>query len=213
MQPKKLRAVPVLIAVNTGIFLLMDSFPSLRLLFQGLFALTRDGVASGRWWELVSYAFLHGNTFHLLCNMVGLWFAGRIVERILGTPRFLLLYFLAAIVSGLLQMSLTNVPLIGASGSVFAVLLAFTTIFPEIQIMALLFFVVPLRMRAKYLGWGLVLSSLILLILGFEPGIGHAAHLGGCVTGYCFARLAGYGGPSWIERRLLGRYRSAEFRP
>lgn len=213
MQLKKLRAVPILIVVNTGIFLLMDSFPFLRTLFISFFALTRDGLISGRWWELITYAFLHGSAFHLLCNMLGLWFAGRVVERVLGTQRFLVLYFLAAIVAGLVQMALTDAPLIGASGSVFGVLLAFTTIFPEVQIMALLFFVVPLRMRAKYLGWGLALSSLILLILGFEPGIGHAAHLGGCVTGYGFARLCGYGGPSWIERRIFGRFRSAEFRP
>jgi membrane associated rhomboid family serine protease len=74
--------------------------------------------------------------------------------------------------------------------------------FSEAQIVVLLFFVIPLKFRAKYLGWGLAGSSLVFLLTGFESWIGHAAHLGGCVAGYLLARLNGYGMPSAPERLL-----------
>ena len=68
-----------------------------------------------------------------------------------------------------------GLPLIGASGAVCGVVIAFTAMFPEAQIMALLFFVIPIRLRAKYLGWGITGSALLFLVTGFEPWIGHAA--------------------------------------
>jgi membrane associated rhomboid family serine protease len=73
---------------------------------------------------------------------------------------------------------------------VFGVLIAFATLFPESQIVALLFFV-PIRLRARYFGIGLAASSLLLMLTGFLPGIGHAAHFGGCVAGYFLARAMG----------------------
>jgi membrane associated rhomboid family serine protease len=136
--------------------------------------------------------------------MAGLWFAGRIMERVMGTGRFLALYIACAVAGGLAQLLLEGGSslLLGASGAVCGVILAFATIFPEAQIVMLLFFVVPLRFRAKYLGWGLTGSSLLFFLVGFEPWIGHAAHLGGCVTGYLLARLNGYGVPTAPERLL-----------
>ena len=90
--------------------------------------------------------------------MAGLWFAGRIVERVMGTGRFLALYFACAVAGGIAQLLLEGGKflLLGASGAVCGVILAFATIFPEAQIVMLLFFVIPLRLRAKYLGWGLI---------------------------------------------------------
>jgi membrane associated rhomboid family serine protease len=73
----------------------------------------------------------------------------------------------------------------------------------------LLFFVIPLRLRAKYLAWGLIGSSLLFLLLGFEPWIGHAAHLGGCLAGYLLARLNGYGLSSFPERIIKRIWRSS----
>jgi membrane associated rhomboid family serine protease len=208
------RAVPALIAVNTLIFLVEKAAgPEFRARAVSLFALTASGLMEGRWWQFVTHAFLHGNFIHLAVNMVGLWFAGRIVERILGTKRFLVLYFVSAVAGGLGQIIATGGirPLIGASGAVCGVLLAFTTMFAETEIVALLFFIIPLRMRAKYLGWGIMGSSLLFLVIGFEPWIGHGAHLGGCLAGYLYARLDGYGRQTFLERairRLLHKGRA-----
>jgi len=206
MKRSWLRAVPILIAVNTIIFLYEQAVGAQgrSRLFQ-IYALTESGLAEGRWWQLLTHAFLHGSIVHLLVNMAGLWFAGRIVERVMGTGRFLVLYGVSALAGGLAQILLTGaqVPLIGASGAVSGVVIAFTTIFAETQIVALLFFVIPIRLRAKYLGWGIAGSSLLFLVTGFEPWIGHAAHFGGCVAGYFFARLAGYGTPTFLERKFF----------
>ncbi|MFZ4682905.1 MAG: rhomboid family intramembrane serine protease [Terrimicrobiaceae bacterium] len=200
------KAVPVLVAINTVIFLYerLIGLQGRSRLFES-YALTQSGLAEGRWWQLITHAFLHGSLLHLLVNMAGLWFAGRIIERLMGTGRFLVLYGVAAVAGGLAQILLTggNNPLIGASGAVCGVVIAFTTMFPEAQIVALLFFVIPIRLRAKYLGWGITGSSLLFLVTGFEPWIGHAAHFGGCVAGYVFARLAGYGTPTFLERKFL----------
>ncbi len=183
----RLKAVPVLIAVNVLVYVYQVTLASPR--FLGIFALSAPGLEAGGWWQFFTHAFLHGNTLHLLFNMMGLWFAGRIVERVMGTWRFLALYVIAAVAGGVFQMALgANTMLLGASGAVFGVIVAFTTIFPESQVVALLFFI-PVRLRAKYLGRGLAGSSLFFLATGLMPFIGHAAHLGGCVAGYLFARF------------------------
>ncbi|HEY5707417.1 MAG TPA: rhomboid family intramembrane serine protease [Terrimicrobiaceae bacterium] len=206
MSPKRRRisAVVGLIAANVAIFVYQWLRPGLRDHLENLYALSAAGMEDGRWWQLITHAFLHGNIWHLLFNMIALWFAGRIVERVMGTGRFLALYAASALTGGLAQLLLQggNVPLVGASGAVCGVILAFATMFPEAQIVVLLFFVIPLKLRAKYLGWGLAVSSLLFLLFGFEPWIGHAAHLGGCAAGYILARLNGYGVPSAPERLL-----------
>ena len=202
---KRVSAVFVLIAVNAAIFayeLLLA--PRTRDSFQDFYGLSAAGIEEGRWWQLITHAFLHGNIWHLLFNMLALWFAGHIVERVMGTGRFVALYAASAVAGGLAQTFLEggNMLLLGASGAVCGVIVAFATMFPEAQIVLLLFFVIPLKFRAKYLGWGLAGSSLLLFLLGFEPWIGHAAHLGGCVAGYLLARLNGYGVPTAPERLL-----------
>jgi membrane associated rhomboid family serine protease len=185
---RRVKAVPVLIALNVLAFLYtMGLVQNPR--FQAMFALSGWGLEAGRWWQVVTHAFLHGNEWHLLFNMMGLWFAGRVVERVMGTWRFLVLYLAAAVVGGLFQIVFAGPgPLIGASGAVFGVLAAFTTLFPQSQVVAILFFI-PVRLRAKYFGIGLAASSFLLMLTGLFPGIGHAAHFGGCVAGYFFVRL------------------------
>jgi membrane associated rhomboid family serine protease len=196
---RRLKAVPVLIAVNVLVFLhTMGLIHHPR--FQALYALSAWGLEAGFWWQIFTHAFLHGNLLHLLFNMMGLWFAGRIVERVVGTWRFLGLYFAGAVAGGLFQLVFGGTaPLIGASGAVFGVILAFTTLFPQAQVMAIVF-ILPLRLRARTLGIGLAASSFFLMFTGLMPGIGHAAHFGGCVAGYLFAR--------GVKRRLAAEGRS-----
>lgn len=210
--------VPTLILVNCAIFGLETLLGPVaqRRLFE-IFALSDQGMMAGRWWQLITYAFLHApveflyfNFWHLLMNMAALWFAGRVVERMLRPKLFLLLYVLAAISGGVFQLlfGLPHMPLVGASGAVCGVLLAFTTLFPNWEVIALLMFVIPIRLRAKYLGWIVVGCSLLFMLIGFEPRIGHAAHLGGCAVGYLFVRFLGRGEQTWPERWLFPRKRS-----
>jgi hypothetical protein len=90
--------------------------------------------------------------------------------------------------------------LIGASGAVYAVLIALTAMFPNLPVTALIFFVLPLRMRAKYLGFGIVAATIVMWAVGAEKNVGHAAHLGGALVGFLFGR--GYA--KWEEKHGRG---------
>jgi len=167
------------------------------------FALSGEGMARGYWWTLVTHIFLHANLLHLLVNVLGLWFVGPVVEFMLGRVKYVVLFVAAGVCGGLLQMAFSapSAELVGASGSVCGLLLAFTTANPEMPLRALIFFVIPVRTKAWMLGLGLIVFSLVCAVLHVLPQIGHLAHLGGALAGAFLAWL-------WIpsERaRLAGR--------
>lgn len=161
-------------------------------------ALSGEGLARGQWWTLVTHIFLHANLLHLFVNVLALWFMGPEVEWMLGRRRYLVLFFLSGIGGGVLQtmFSLPATELVGASGAVCGVLLAFTTAYPEMPLRALLFFVIPVHMKAKTLGRGLVSVSLACAVFNVLPQIGHLAHLGGALTGAVLTRW-------WLPKRAV----------
>ena len=180
--------------------------------------LSMSGLAKGCFWQFLSYMFVHGipgaswtGVIHLFVNMVTLYFVGREVEAIAGPRHLLGMYFLGGLVGGLGQIVATpDLPVGGASAGVFAVLIAFTTILPEFEVTLLLFFVVPVRLRAKYLGWLVAGSAAAMAALHWQPEIGHVAHLGGCLVGWIYARQLGFGNPWWIQRRMMERRQREE---
>jgi membrane associated rhomboid family serine protease len=222
----RLPLVTVLIAINSAAFILqilLDNFlfprsPFIRETFTSeIFGLSREGIANGYYWQFLTYMFLHGNLLHILANMLGLYFAGRQIEAILGRSHLLGIYFLGGLIGGALQLAFSSGVLIGASAGVMAVVLAFTTILPELEITALIFFVIPVNIRAKYLGWGLAGSSAAFLLLNF-CGVrifgewGHAAHLGGCLVGWAYIKQMGFGNPLRVQRYVFEkRQRDARY--
>lgn len=199
-SPRNTPVTKVLVFLNALIFLLPmvlgRGFENWLVL---VFGLSGEGLRAGFLWQPVTHMFLHGNLFHLLVNMVALWFAGRAVEMWLGPWRYLGIFLAGGVLGGFLQIfSFPGGFLIGASGGVCAVLLAFTSLEPEMPITALLFFVLPLRIRAKFLGYGILLVSLILPLVGLDPHVGHFAHLGGALVGMVYG--------TWL--RKTGRFRS-----
>ncbi len=186
----RFRSSPVtfsLLGMNAALFLLEEIN---RIVFDSslfpLLALSREGLGEGCWWSFLTHAFLHGNLFHLIVNMVALWFTGPVLEEMLGGLRYLLLYLSGAIAGGVIQTysSPQSVDLVGASGAVCALLVGFGTLLPRLQITALIFFVIPIRMRASTLAWLVMGASLLFWIFGIEPGIGHLAHFGGGAAGF-----------------------------
>ena len=161
-----------------------------------VFGLSTLGLESGMVWQFFTHAFLHGSVWHLVVNMMALWFAGLPVEFVLGRWRLLMVYFCSAFGGGILQMMLgePGVDLIGASGAVCGVLLSFATIYWNREVTVLLFFVVPLRLQAKFLGIGIIGVSVVAIVFQIEPWIGHAAHLGGALTGWLFTKGFGFAG-------------------
>lgn len=181
-----------LVAANAIIFLVQAILPrSTNLWIDTTLGLSRDGLVSGEIWQLVTHQFLHGGFLHLLVNMFGLWFAGKALESLIGAKRLLLLYILCGVCGGLLQVALSPQSLlIGASGAVIGVVCAFSAVYPDLRIRALIFFIIPVNMQAKWLGRILLGFSLLMIVTDMDTGIGHGAHLGGAIAGYAWAWMA-----------------------
>jgi len=144
-------------------------------------------------WRYVTFQFLHVVPIHLLFNMIGLYFLGMVLERAWGARRFLKFYLSCGAFAGLCHVLLTvafsddpsamNVPLLGASGGVYAIVLACAVLFPHIRLVLLLF-LVPIRFVAL-LFIGLAAYRVLSSIVGDNPftsGISDAAHLGGAAA-------------------------------
>ena len=141
-------------------------------------------------WQIVTYAFLHGNFMHIAFNMLGLVIFGSELERIWGSGAFLRYYFVSVISAALTQLVFSvftnsDVPTIGASGGVFGLLLAFAVIFPNRYIF-LLFPPIPLRARTFAIVYAAI--ELLLGVTQTMEGVAHFAHLGGMLGGYLYLR-------------------------
>ena len=190
-------ATVVLVAVNVVAFILQSvlsgfsSFPTNRF-----FALSVDGLRHGFVWQLLTYQLMHGGLIHLLLNCWAIYVFGREVEDTLGRQKFLALYFSSGVIGGLFQ-ALGGLLLrghfaesvVGASAGAFGLVAAFATLYPERPLMLLIFFIIPVNMRSKFL---LLFSALLALFGIIFPldNIAHAAHLGGMLTGIVFVRYA-----------------------
>ena len=95
--------------------------------------------------------------------------------------------------------------LLAASGGVAAVLVAYATILPELELTSMVFFIVPLRLKAKHLAYGLVAISFVLLVFDRSGTVIHSACIGGCAVGWIYAHLLGFGRPSLVQRFLQQR--------
>ncbi len=139
-----------------------------------------------RLWQPITYGFLHVDWAHLAFNMFGLWMFGRSLEYRWGTARFAFYYLVCVLGGAGGQFLLTVVsgpnyyPMIGASGGVFGVLLAFGMTFPNQRIVLL---IPPIPMKAKYMVLLFGLLELYLGVTGRQTGVAHFAHLGGMVVG------------------------------
>jgi len=135
-------------------------------------------------WQLITYQFIHGGFMHIFFNMFLLWMFGMEIENIMGTTKFLIFYLLSGIGGGLLQLIVgASVPTIGASGSVFGVMVAFAMMFPDRPIY--IYFLLPVK--AKYLIIFMILLEF--LSVGNADLIAHVVHVGGAITGFLFVIL------------------------
>ncbi|MEO1582755.1 MAG: rhomboid family intramembrane serine protease [Pseudomonadota bacterium] len=137
-------------------------------------------------WQPLTYGFVHADWAHLAFNMFALWMFGRSLEYRWGTGRFASYYLVCVLGGAIGQFALSFAtgqplpPMVGASGGVFGVLLAFGMTFPNQRIVLL---IPPIPMKAKYM---VLLFGLLELYLGFtgrQTGVAHFAHLGGMVVG------------------------------
>jgi membrane associated rhomboid family serine protease len=177
-------AVRALILVNVGVFLLEQLAPDLM---ATQFALWPLGSTYFRPWQVITYAFLHDphNILHILLNMFALFMFGRALEAYWGARRFLLFYLVCVLTAALTQLAVqrgsgVTEEVIGASGGVFGVLLAFAWYFPRQRIILL---IPPIPMPAWLFVTLYALVELFLGVTGREQSVAHFAHLGGLAGG------------------------------
>ena len=178
--------------------------------FENLLGLSGHGIAGGNYWQFVSFVLLHANPFHVLANALILFFVGRELEPILGKKRFVALFILGNLAGGLAHWLITPAEtLLGMTAGVAALLVAFTTTLPELEVTMNLFFVLPVRLKAKHLAAAVVGVCAITWSAGTSPEISPVALRAGCSVGWLAARQLGFGNPLLIQRYIFEKRQRA----
>ena len=189
-------AVIWLLGINTGIYLLLLLFMRVQadvpVFVLDNLALQPQAVVHGAIWQLVTYGFLHFEFWHWFGNMLGLWMFGAAFESAWGTRRFLELFSIGVVGAAITTIAASYAHILGnpgtrtlgASGGVFAILIAFGMLFGDQEIMMIPF---PFMIKAKYFVGILIVVTLAFAMSG-SGGVAYVAHLGGLLFGWLYVR-------------------------
>lgn len=149
-------------------------------------------------WSVLTYMFLHASVWHLLFNMLALYFFGPRLEARLGSRQFLLLYFTSGLVGALTSLLTPSAAIVGASAAIFGVMLGYARYWPQDRVF--IWGVLPIP--ARWFVVGMTVLSLFAGFGGMQSGVAHFAHLGGFLGGWAYLK--------WVERhssaaRVRGR--------
>jgi membrane associated rhomboid family serine protease len=145
-------------------------------------------LQAGAWWQVLTYMFVHGSWSHIFFNMLALFLFGIQLERHMGSTEFLLYYFVCGIGAGIFTVLVNsatgqgNIPVVGASGAIYALLLGFAAFFPDARIF--IFGIIPIRAPvavAVYAG-----IEIVSQFTNFQSGVAHLTHLAGLAFGYLY---------------------------
>ena len=179
-------AIKTLISVNFAIFIL-QSISSSEIIFFSNFGLVPKLVWSQlKIWQPFTYMFFHGDIWHVLINMFVLWMFGSELERVWGKKNFLRFYFITGIGSGLATMFFglqSTIPIVGASGAIYGVLLAYGVMFPNRTVY--LYGIIPIKSI-----WFVIGIGVIAFFSSFNnfTNISHLTHLFGMIIGYLYLK-------------------------
>jgi membrane associated rhomboid family serine protease len=199
--PPFTRAIKVLLGINVGVYLLQlimsaTGQGSAADAITGTFCLVPRAVVHGHVYQLVTYGFLHDGFFHLFFNMLMLWMFGSMIERHFGSRQFWEFYLFGIVGAGLTTVALAytfgsiihltpGTPTIGASGGIYAILMAAAMLYGDQEVFLFPF---PFAMKMKYL---VAVLGFIALVgaLGGGGRTANIAHLGGLLFGYLYLKL------------------------
>ena len=137
-------------------------------------------------WQMLSYAFLHGGVLHLFFNMLGLWMFGSELEMMWGRKRYMAMLAIGAVFGGLTFVVATWAggmsSLVGASGAIYALLVATAMYFPDRTVMPL-FPPIPMKMKVFVIVFGA-----LAVLMSWNGDLGSLAHLGGMLGGWLTIR-------------------------
>lgn len=190
-----------LIAANILMFSMGYIFPLVKVYM----ALNPAAVMSGYVWQVFTYMFAHADISHLLVNMLGLFIFGTTVERNMGSKEFLLFYLITGTLAGIASFLIYVATgawytmLLGSSGAVYALLLAFAVLNPEARIF--LYGILPVRAPVLVLGYaGIEIAS---QLFSFKSSVAHLTHLAGFLWSWLYFMLRFGINPA---KRLFGRH-------
>ena len=196
-----------LVIVNVLVFLATNymniSFRGLRLTYW--LSLVPAFVNRGWVWQFVTYMFVHGSMMHLFFNMFALIMFGRTLERYLGTREFLLFYFLCGILGGVISylfyiiQGVTGVAMMGASGSIYALLFLCAVLFPTSRL--LLFFIIPVKMPYAVMIY--IAIEIFSQVFGVANGVAHLIHLSCILIAWLYVWLRFRLNPIKVWRQTL----------
>ena len=196
--PKIIRVLLISNAVVFGIVAIIGGFLGLHLNLPGVgYGSLQDYIvhfgsfwpfAPWEAWRYVSYMFIHVDFMHFFFNMLMLWMFGAEVGEWMGAKHFAIMYFFCGIFAAVFSvamyyLNLTDAPIIGASGALMGVFVAYYKFFPERRI--LMFFFIP--MKIKHAMW--VMIAIDIMFANTGDAIAHFAHLGGVVAGFIYMAL------------------------
>lgn len=189
------------------LFVRYGSFPVDKYL-----ALSLEGLRHGYVWQLLTYQFLHAGWIHLILNCWMIYVFGKPLEDSLGKKAFLALYFSSGILGGMMHVlcaiafggHFAGDFVVGASAGAFGLLAAYAMLGPERPLTLLLFFILPITVKAKYL---LLMGAIIALVGMVVPtdNVAHAAHMGGMIAGVFFVTQAMHWRWSWPWKRRMSQ--------
>jgi membrane associated rhomboid family serine protease len=190
-------AVIWLLATNTAVFLGLWAFgtrSSILWVYTHIGLVPASVLSHFAIWQIVTYSFIHVDFWHWFGNMLGIWMFGSTFESSWGHRRFLELFFTGVIGAALTTIILSfahiltspSIPTVGASGGLFAVLMAFGMVFGENEIFLFPF---PFLIKAKYFVLILIVVTVAFAIQG-GGSTAYLAHLGGLFFGYLYVKFA-----------------------
>lgn len=168
-------------------------------------------VGSFEIWRLVTYIFLHGGFFHILFNLFAFWMFGSQLEQEWGRNEFLKYFFVCGVGAGISSVvadPFSPIPIIGASGAVYGILLAYGMYFPDRVI--LLYGIAPVKAKYFVIGIGAI-AFLSAMGSGGGGGVAHMAHLGGMIVGFLYLKTGRGTGlrdryEHWRRQRLRRKF-------
>ena len=177
--------VKFLLIVNIVVFVLVELSGQQSLLFR-TFGLVPSLVWSKfKIWQLFTYLFIHGGIFHIFFNMFVLWMFGKDLENQWGKMEFLLFYFVCGIGAGLITVLFnvnSIVPIVGASGAIYGLLLAYGFTYPNQ--MVYMYGLFPLKVKYMVLGLGAI--AFFASLSASQSNVSHITHLSGMIIGLIF---------------------------
>ncbi|MEM7699495.1 MAG: rhomboid family intramembrane serine protease, partial [Verrucomicrobiota bacterium] len=198
-SPVNWSVVTWLLVVNITVFIIHHGFYNAPPTWASVLGLSIEGLTRWWLWTPVTYQFLHGHLFHLLGNMLVLFFLGRMLQREIPQRHVLRLYLLGGLVGGFFQL-VWNLSLqrdaacVGASASVLAIAFALVTLRPNERLRLMLFFLIPVNLTFRTLGIILIVVNVFELIRGIAYPISSSAqiavlaHFGGMFFGWFYMK-------------------------